>query len=79
MITDFSYDGERLSEHGLIIASVDGSSGSDTLEWASQLEFNTIQNKNSGIHYTTSAGYSEVYAPTFESLRLEKQNKEKME
>lgn len=69
MITDFSYGGERLSEHGLIIASVDGSPGSDTLEWASQLEFNTIQNKNSGINYTTSAGYSEVYAPTFQVIK----------
>ena len=69
MIVDFEYAGERLSEHGLIIASVDGSSGSDILEWGSQLEFQTIQNKNTGINYATSVSYSDVYSTTFQVIK----------
>lgn len=69
MIVDFEYAGERLSEHGLIIASLDGSTKSDALEWGSQLEFNTIQNKISGISYATSSGYSDVYTVTFQVMK----------
>ena len=69
MIVDFEYAGERLSEHGLIIASVDGSSGSDTLEWANQLESQTIRNRNSGKSYTTSTSYSDDYTLTFQAVK----------
>lgn len=69
MIVDFEYDGERLSEYGLIIASVDGSSSANTLEWGNQLEFNTIKNKMSGVNYATSVGYSDVYSVTFQVIK----------
>lgn len=69
MIVDFEYAGERLSDFGLIIASVDGSSGSDTLEWANQLEPETIRNKNSGKSYTTSISYSDNYTVTFQTIK----------
>lgn len=69
MIKDFSYDGERLSEYGLVIASIDGSSGFNTLEWGSQLDFNTIQNKNNGRNYATSTTYSDVYTVTFQVVK----------
>lgn len=70
MIKDFSYDGERLSEYGLIIASIDNSSASDVLEWGSQLDFNTVQNKNNGRNYITSSTYSEVYSVTFQVIKF---------
>lgn len=69
MIIDFEYAGERLSEHGLIIASIDVTSGANTLEWGSQLEFNTVQNKNSGISYSTSTNYTDVYTTTFQTIK----------
>lgn len=69
MIVDFEYAGERLSDFGLIIASVDGSSGSDTLEWANQLEFETVRNRNSGKSYTTSTSYSDDYALTLQVIK----------
>ena len=69
MIVDFEYAGERLSEYGLIIASVDGSSGSDVLEWANQLESQTIRNKISGKSYTTSISYSDDYSLTFQIIK----------
>lgn len=69
MIVDFEYAGERLSDFGLIIASVDGSSGSDVLEWANQLESQTIRNKISGKSYSTSASYSDDYTVTFQIIK----------
>lgn len=69
MIVDFEYAGERLSDFELIIASVDGSSGSDTLEWANQLGSETIRNKNSGKSYITSISYSDNYTVTFQVIK----------
>ena len=69
MIVDFEYAGERLSDYGLIIASVDGSSGANVLEWGSQIEFQTIQNKITGINYVTNTGYSDVYSTTFQVIK----------
>lgn len=69
MIVDFEYAGERLSDFGLIIASVDGSSGSDVLEWANQLESQTIRNKISGKSYSTSTSYSDDYTVTYQIIK----------
>lgn len=70
MITDFEYAGERLSDYGCIIGFVDGSS-SNTLDWANNLQFNTITRHSSGVNRYASTSYDDVYSTTFQVVKYD--------
>lgn len=62
---DFSYDGQYLSDYGLVICSFDGPSGSETVSAGSKITFNTVP-MHSGKNYSlTGTQYDECITATF--------------
>lgn len=76
MVRDFEYAGERLSDYGCIIGAIDGSSGSDILEWGNQLDFNTITTRSTSINRYSSTSYNDVYTVTFQVVKYDCDSKQ---
>lgn len=64
--TDFLFDGQRLSDMGYIIASIDGSTESVS---GGNIEFNSVKPANSDKYKFYSANFNEVLTWTFTIMK----------
>lgn len=60
-VTDFEYNGERLSDYGFMLCSFD-SGGLETVSSGADITFNQIKPSGSNYFYDTSSTYEESYA-----------------
>lgn len=63
--TDFEYDGERLSEHGMMICSFDGIQD-ETVSSGADITFNCIKPSTANQFKLYSSTYEEAYTTTFQ-------------
>lgn len=65
-MTDFEYDGKRLSDIGFVVANITTDGSTETVSIGSTLTWNTVKNNCSSINKITSTQYDEAYSTTFE-------------
>ena len=58
---DFEYDGVKLSDYGMMICSIDSSSGVETVSSGADLTFNQLKTARGNKFPITSAKYDEAY------------------
>lgn len=62
---DFYFDGQHLSDYGMVICSFDGPSGSQTVSAGSKLTFNTVPMHSGKKYSLTGTQYDECITVTF--------------
>ena len=67
--TDFEYNGQRLSEFGCILCTINGNTGAETVDVGNKIKFNTINNQtknNSNRFKLYQSTYDEIFTKSFE-------------
>lgn len=64
-ITDFEFDGKRLSEYGMIVCNF-GNKGLETVSDGSTITFNTVSSLNGSINRLTSTKYEDCLGTTIQ-------------
>ena len=68
-LTDFEYNGQRLSEFGCMVCVINGSTSADTVDVGNKIKFNTINNqgKNNANRFTLyQSTYEDPFTKTIE-------------
>ena len=63
--TNFEYAGEKLSDYGMIICTIDKSSGVEIVSSGANITFNQVKPSNSNRFYISSSKYEEPLQTTF--------------
>lgn len=66
---DFEYDGQLLSDHGLIICHFDGNNGLETVSSGADITFNQFSPSGSNRFLIGSSTYDSAYTTTFQICR----------
>lgn len=72
--TDFEYNGQRLSEFGCILCTINGNIGAETVDVGNKIKFNTINNQsknNSNRFKLYQSMYDESFTKTFEICKYD--------
>ena len=67
--TDFEFDNEKLSDYGMIIATIDGGAGVETVQSGANLSFTQIKPTGSDKFRLYYGKYEECYTTTFQILK----------
>ncbi len=67
-MVNFSYDGEKLSDYGCIVASL-RTTYQDSVQIGANIAFDTIQNQATHMHKIINSKYDDVIAVTFDICR----------
>ena len=67
--TDFEFDNEKLSDYGMIIATIDGGAGVETVQSGANLSFTQIKPTGSDKFRLYHGKYEECYTTTFQILK----------
>ena len=67
-MTDFTYDGKRLSDYGFIIASVD-TNRNNSVEMSSKMNFNTIKNNENFSYSIVGLDYQDTLQASFDIVK----------
>lgn len=68
-VTDFEYDEQLLSDHGLIICHFDGNDGLNTVSSGADITFNQFSPSGSNRFMIGSSTYDSAYTATFQICR----------
>ena len=68
VLVNFSYDGEKLSDYGCIVASL-RTTYQDSVQIGANIAFDTIQNQATHMHKIINSKYDDVIAVTFDICR----------
>ena len=67
-MVNFSYDGEKLSDYGCIVASI-RTAYQDSVQIGTNITYNTIQNQATYMHKIINSKYDDVITATFDICR----------